>query len=560
MIGMIPNSQDNLVDIILNTVDDPMMVTDGHGIIVRVNRAFEDSFGWRAEEAKGKTPKILNSAKHDSAFFEELWQSLKADGFWEGHIWNRAKSGDELNTHCRIKAQLDDNGDVLYFVSRMKIEEIEESTGIRNHDLLTGLPDQHLFRDRLEQAMIAVKRVDKSVALLHIGLDHFSTINDGLGYDIGDELLKQVSQRLHDCMRGSDTVARVAGDLFSMALQVASIDDGVIVAEKVLKSIQSGFIVNGNNVNITASIGISLFPKDGETSDDLMKLADSALHHAKKNGGNAYKFYAEDMNIKAKKRIEMEAAIRKGLENREFVLYYQPKVAAGSEEIVGAEALIRWQSPERGFMPPNDFIPVAEETGLIGDIGSWVLGEAARQNKAWQNAGLKKIRVAVNVAAPQFKAPDFIDCVLNALDNNDLDSKWLELEIVESMLMGDTDMTVKKLHEVRDIGCHLSIDDFGTGYSSLSYLTRFPITTLKIDRAFIKDLESDKTMAEISRAIIGMSQGLELEVVAEGAENLAHIDFLRENGCQTVQGFYYSKPLPADEFAALLKIGSIKHR
>lgn len=560
MIGMIPNSQDNLVDIILNTVDDPMMVTDGHGIIVRVNRAFEDSFGWRAEEAKGKTPKILNSAKHDSAFFEELWQSLKADGFWEGHIWNRAKSGDELNTDCRIKAQLDDNGDVLYFVSRMKIEEIEESTGIRNHDLLTGLPDQHLFRDRLEQAMIAVKRVDKSVALLHIGLDHFSTINDGLGYDIGDELLKQVSQRLHDCMRGSDTVARVAGDLFSMALQVASIDDGVIVAEKVLKSIQSGFIVNGNNVNITASIGISLFPKDGETSDDLMKLADSALHHAKKNGGNAYKFYAEDMNIKAKKRIEMEAAIRKGLENREFVLYYQPKVAAGSEEIVGAEALIRWQSPERGFMPPNDFIPVAEETGLIGDIGSWVLGEAARQNKAWQNAGLKKIRVAVNVAAPQFKAPDFIDCVLNALDNNDLDSKWLELEIVESMLMGDTDMTVKKLHEVRDIGCHLSIDDFGTGYSSLSYLTRFPITTLKIDRAFIKDLESDKTMAEISRAIIGMSQGLELEVVAEGAENLAHIDFLRENGCQTVQGFYYSKPLPADEFAALLKVGSIKHR
>ncbi|NVJ90256.1 MAG: EAL domain-containing protein [Methylocystaceae bacterium] len=556
---MIPNSQDNLVDIILNTVDDPMIVTDGHGVIVRVNRAFEDSFGWRAEEVKGKTPKILNSAKHDSAFFEELWQSLKADGFWEGHIWNRAKSGDELNTDCRIKAQLDDNGDVLYFVSRMKVEEIEESTGIRNHDQLTGLPDQHLFLDRLEQAIIAVKRVDKSVALLHIGIDHFSTINDGLGYDIGDELLKQVSQRLHDCMRGSDTVARVAGDLFSMALQVASIDDGVIVAEKVLKSIQTGFKVNGNNVNITASIGISLFPKDGETASDLVKLADSALHHAKKNGGNAYKFYAEDMNIKAKNRIEMEAAIRKGLENREFVLYYQPKVAAGTEEIVGAEALIRWQSPERGFMPPNDFIPVAEETGLIGDIGSWVLGEAARQNKAWQDAGLKKIRVAVNVAAPQFKAPDFIDCVLNALDNNDLDAQWLELEIVESMLMGNTDMTIKKLHEVRDIGCHLSIDDFGTGYSSLSYLTRFPITTLKIDRAFIKDLESDKTMAEISRAIIGMSQGLELEVVAEGAENLAHIDFLRENGCQTVQGFYYSKPLPADEFAALLKIGSIKH-
>lgn len=555
MTVILQNTQDNLVDIILNTVDDPMLVTDGKGLIVRTNRAFEDCFGWRAEEIIGQTPALLNSKRHDDTFFANLWTALSTDGFWEGHIWNRAKSGVEIETHCRIKAQLDPDANVLYYVSRMKVETIESDSTVRNHDKLTGLPDRHLFKDRLEQAMIAVGRVKKSVALLQIGIDHFSTVNDGLGYDIGDALLKQISGRLHDCMRGSDTVARLGGDLFAMALQVASIDDGVIVAEKVLRSVQQTFHVNNKSLNVTVSIGISLYPKDARNPNDLLKLADTAMHHAKKQGGNTFKFFAEDMNIKAKKRLEMETAIRQGLRGNEFILYYQPKVAADTEQIVGAEALIRWQSPERGFISPADFIPIAEETGLIGEIGNWVLQEATRQNKAWQDQGLRPIRIAVNVAAPQFKAADFIGQVQNALATHALEAKWLELEIVESMLMGDTDMTVEKLHQIRNIGCHLSIDDFGTGYSSLSYLTRFPITTLKIDRAFIKDLENDKTMAEISRAIIGMSQGLELEVVAEGAETDAHIRFLKENGCQTVQGFYYSRPVPAAEFARLLENG-----
>lgn len=555
MTVMLNNTQDNLVDIILNTVDDPMMVTDAQGVIVRINQAFEDCFGWQRQEAVGRTAALLNSRKHDDAFFHALWTALARDGFWEGRIWNRTKSGGDIETICHIKAQRDQNSKAQYYVSRMKVETPQDDAEMRNQDQLTGLPDRYLFKDRLEQAMIAVRRVKKSVALLQIGIDHFSTINDGLGYDVGDALLKQVSERLHDCMRGSDTVARLGGDLFAMALQVASLDDGVIVAEKVLKSVQQTFHAEGKSLNVTVSIGISLYPKDANTANDLMKLADTAMHHAKKQGGHQYKFFAEDMNIKAKRRLEMETAIRQGLKNQEFVLYYQPKVSADNEQIVGAEALIRWQSPEQGFVSPVEFIPIAEETGLIGEIGYWVLQEAARQNKAWQEDGLRPIRIAVNVAAPQFRAPDFIDQVRTALANNALDPQWLELEIVESMLMGDTDMTVDKLHQIRDIGCHLSIDDFGTGYSSLSYLTRFPITTLKIDRAFIKDLESDKTMAEISRAIIGMSQGLELEVVAEGAETDAHIRFLKENGCQTVQGFYYSRPVPAEEFAHLLKEG-----
>jgi diguanylate cyclase len=557
MPNLILNTDNNLIDIILNSVDDPMMVTDGKGIILRVNRAFEDCYGWRMKEIVGLTPNILNSSKHTADFFTHIWQTLFQDGVWNGLIWNRAKSGNEIHTNCHIKAQFDDDGKVVYFVSRMEIEGVEEIHALRNHDELTGLPDRHLFVDRLEQAMIAVSRVNKSVALLCIGLDHFSNINDGLGYRLGDMLLQSVSERLHACIRGSDTLARLSGDLFAMALQVSSADDGVIVAEKVLSSMQDTFIIEDQNINLSASIGISLYPKDTDTAAEIMKLADSAMHHAKKKGGNIFEFFAADMNIKAKNRIEMENDLREALENHEFILYYQPKVQSGTELIVGAEALIRWKSPKRGFVFPDSFIPIAEETGLIGLIGSWVLQEAARQNKAWQDAGLHPIRLAVNVAAPQFKDPGFINEVKNALLSNQLEAKWLELEIVESMLMGDTEATIEKLHHVRDLGCHLSIDDFGTGYSSLSYLTRFPITTLKIDRAFIANLETDPAMAEISRAIIGMSQGLKLEVVAEGAESLAHIDFLRENGCQTVQGYYYSKPVPADEFAKLLKIGSI---
>lgn len=554
---LIPNTQDNLIDIILNTVDEPMIVTDGNGIIVRVNRAFEDCFAWRAEETLGQTPNILNSSRHDNSFFKQLWETLALDGVWRGQIWNRTKTGLEIYTDCHIKAQFNDDGAVMYYVSRMKVDNTELPLRTLNHDELTGLPDQNLFMDRLEQAMIAVERVDKSVALLCIGLDHFSTINDGLGYNKGDKLLCLIAERLQDCIRGSDTLARLNGDLFAMALQVSSIDDGVIVAEKVLSALQTTFDIEGQNINLSASIGISLFPKDNDHAPDLLKLADSAMHHAKKKGGNIYKFFAADMNAKAKNRIKMENDLRKGLENNEFVLYYQPKVSAGTECIVGAEALIRWISPEHGFTPPDSFIPIAEETGLIGPIGSWVLKEAVRQNKAWQDAGLPPIRLAINVAAPQFREEDFIDKVQQTLERNNLSAKWLELEIVESMLMGDTELIIEKLHKVRELGCHLSIDDFGTGYSSLSYLTRFPITTLKIDRAFIANLENDPAMAEISRAIIGMSQGLKLEVVAEGAENQAHIEFLRKNGCQTVQGYYYSKPLPADEFAKLLKAGSL---
>jgi diguanylate cyclase (GGDEF)-like protein len=389
-------------------------------------------------------------------------------------------------------------------------------------------------------------------------LDGFAIINDGLGYKFGDSLLKSVVVRLESCIRSSDTVARLDGDRFALVLQVASADDGVKIAEKLVQAMKQPFIIDGREVGVTASIGISLYPADGENVDVLAKRAESAMRHAKKAGGGRYVFFANDMNMKAKMRIEMEGNLRRAIQQKEFLLYYQPKVDVETQQIIGMEALIRWNDPVKGIISPTVFIPVAEETGLIEQIGLWGLREACFQNKRWQDNGLQPVRVSVNISGRQFSSSDIINNIKEVLDASGLSSKYLELEITESLLMTNTEDNIQKLQQIREMGCHLSIDDFGTGYSSLSYLTRFPISTLKIDRAFIHDIETNKNTAEITLAIIGMSKGLKLEVVAEGAETIKHIDFLRKHGCKTAQGFYYSRPVPAEEFEKLLAIGFIK--
>ena len=363
---------------------------------------------------------------------------------------------------------------------------------------------------------------------------------------------------MKSCFRGSDTVAHIEGDRFGIVLQIAAPNDGVTVAEKILKSIRKPFVIEEQEITVTASIGTSLFPTDEENVDKLIKYAESAMHHTKKSGGDQYQFFSSEMNIKAKTRIEMERSLRRAIEHEHFLLYYQPKVDAGSNKIVGMEALIRWQDPEKGLISPGIFIPLAEETGLIEPIGLWVLKEACKQNKQWQDMGLQPICVSVNVSGRQFRVPDFVDKVKTVLEDSGLLPQYLELEITESLLVGNTEDIINKLHQIRNLGCYLSIDDFGTGYSSLSYLTRFPISSLKIDRAFIQDIETSQNSIEVARAIIGLSQGLNLEVIAEGAESAEHIDFLRQNGCNTVQGFYYSRPVPPEEFEKLLTIGFIK--
>lgn len=366
-----------------------------------------------------------------------------------------------------------------------------------------------------------------------------------------------IAGRLKQTTRNSDTVARLGGDQFGFVMAITAIDDSILVAEKILESINRPLDIDDHTVTLTASIGITLYPDDGEDISSLLQRSESAMRHVKANGGNNFHFFAAEMDQRARQRIELENRLRRALKEEEFVLFYQPKVDIDSSHIVGAEALIRWIDPEKGMISPIEFIPVAEESGLIVPIGKWVLEEACRQNKAWLDQGLPPVKVSINMAAPQFRDRNIVEQVKEVVKKSGLPERYIEIEITESMLVGDIETVIEKLNGLRDMGVDIAIDDFGTGYSSLSYLSRFPITTLKIDRAFVHDLESNKNTAEIARAIIALSQGLELEVVAEGAENAAHIEFLKEQGCNTVQGFFYSRPVDAESFGALLKKGVI---
>lgn len=551
-----------LLDLVLANIDYGVVVSDANSIILQVNHAFEGMTGYSNGHLLGKEIDILYAKQNTSDVIDSLKDSLEKKDFWEGEMSLFCTKAKTCLFYVAIYVQKDKNSVITNYVLIMRDSEsklvVEDTESVSDqHDSLTGLPNSYLFKDRAEQSIIAAKRVDKSVALLICGLDRFSLINDGLGHDFGSLLLKEVSARFKNCIRGSDTLARIQGDRFGMVLQIASVDDGVIVAEKILKAMKDPFLIRGQEVSASVSIGISLFPTDGDSAEELGSYAESAMHHVKKRGGNHFLFFANNMNIRAKERIAIENDLRRALQCNEFLLYYQPKVNAQTQKIIGMEALIRWNDPEKGIISPGVFIPVAEETGIIEPIGLWGLREACRQNKEWQDKGLQHVRVSVNVSAHQFRDADFVDYVKVALKDSGLNSKYLELELTESLFMDDINETINKLQQIRDLGCHLSIDDFGTGYSSLSYLTRFPITVLKIDKTFVQDVEANHSTAEIARAIIGLSQGLNLEVVAEGAETLEHVNFLRKHGCTTVQGFFFSRPLPPAEFETLLTIGFI---
>lgn len=537
-----------LSDALLDLLADAVIVADAGFRIVKVNPAFEKSTGLSEGQVLGGDIRRLWSDPLDLSL-----DLLKSGQAQRGEVCLDVPGGAVKRFSVNLSLQRTGDGDETSLVAVLHDLELADSAvapvGV---DVLTGLPNRHLFHDRAEQHILNARRSAKSLAMIVIGLDRFTLLNDAFGHAGGDLLLKEVAERLKTCVRGSDTAARLNSDQFGLVLPIAIIDDSVTVAEKVLRSLRDPFTVGEREVVLTASIGISIYPADAVTADQLIKNADSAMHHAKVKGRDQYQFYAGEMNEKARKRLDLEHRLRKALMGGEFVLFYQPKVRVDCDSLTGMEALIRWNEPGRGLVPPGEFIPVAEESGLIGPIGHWVLEEACRQNVEWQKKGLKPLRVSVNASAHQFRDRDLVEKVHDVLDRTGLDPKWLELELTESMLVGDMDQVVSKMKALRELGIHLSIDDFGTGYSSLSYLARFPITTLKIDRAFVKDVETNPFTAEIARAIIGLSRGLNLEVVAEGAEDAAQVAFLKENGCDLVQGFYFSKPLPAAEFEARL--------
>jgi len=421
------------------------------------------------------------------------------------------------------------------------------------HDSLTGLPNRVLLADRLAQATAQAERYSRGFAVLVVDLDRFKSINDSLGHPAGDDMLKEAALRLSRLLRKADTLARLGGDEFVLVLnEISGPRDAESVASKVLARLAESFVLSGLDVQISASIGISVFPDDGVDAETLLQHADAAMYHAKKNGRSSFQFFAPVMNVFARERLELESGLRRALAQGEFELHYQPKVDVGTGRIDSAEALIRWRHPKRGLIAPSGFIPIAEETGLIVPIGEWVLHEACRQTRAWHQSGMKPLRIAVNLSAEQFKQKSLVTTVRNALAAAELAPTYLELELTESAVMQDAESSIQVLRQLADLGVRISVDDFGTGYSSLSYLRRLPLDKLKIDRSFIREVTASRDDAEIVRVIVSLAHSLHLKVIAEGVETDEQLTFLRGLGCDQYQGFHCSPPVPADEFEKMM--------
>ncbi len=422
------------------------------------------------------------------------------------------------------------------------------------YDALTGLSNRTLLRDRLSKALASARRQDEKVALLFLDLDRFKDINDSLGHSVGDLLLQDVAQRLKKWAREQDTVARLSGDEFLIVLtKVKDISDAAVAAERLMDAMTTEFDIQGHSLGITCSLGISIFPEHGADAETLIKNADAAMYCSKDCGRNNYRFFTEDMNARVMERLTLERSLRLALEKKELFLVYQPQMDIGTGRTIGLEALLRWQHPELGLVPPDKFIRIAENSGLIIPIGEWVLRSACSQARQWQDEGLLAVPVAVNVSAVQFRQEGFRELIGKVLQETRLASQYLELELTESLLLSNAHVTFSVLQELRAMGLKLAIDDFGTGYSSLSYLKQFPVSKLKIDRSFVRDVAVNPDDAAITAAIIAMAKNLSLKVIAEGVENEAQMSFLRLHQCDEIQGYYFSKPLAADEVADRLR-------
>ena len=529
-----------------------IMVSDANNRIVRVNAAFEAITGYREDEVLGCDPKMLGSGRHDNEFFQSMWQTLRTDGYWAGEIWDKRKDGSEYPKWVHIDTIRDREARISHFVavfsdiSERKASE-ERIRYLAQHDALTGLPNRFTLAVHLEHALARAERAGEKVGLMFIDLDNFKTVNDTLGHPIGDLLLCEVARRITSAVRKSDIVARIGGDEFVVVLESAHLPgDAGTVAQKILERMSAAVPVDGNDLHTTPSIGIAIYPDDGASSEDLMRNADVAMYHAKSAGRNNYQFYAEHMNQAAAVRVQMEARLRAAMAAGEFSLHFQPQIDLNSGLVSGCEALIRWYNAELGWVSPASFIPLTEEIGLIVPIGEWVLRRACTTAKSWLDAGIEFGSVAVNISPQQFRQRNFPQCVENILRETGLPAACLELEITESTIMETAETAVAMLVQLKEIGVTLAVDDFGTGYSSLAYLKRFPIDCLKIDRSFVTDLEIDPSDAAIATAVIALAHSLGLTVVAEGVETEGQSDFLLRHGCDSVQGYFYCRPCPAD--------------
>jgi diguanylate cyclase (GGDEF)-like protein/PAS domain S-box-containing protein len=540
-----------------NTVEG-ILVTDAQGVILMVNPAFTSITGYQESEAVGRSPAFLSSGRHSREFYRKMWASLAEKGHWQGEIWNRRKNREAFPEWLTITALSDHQGRTTHYVGVFHdITEVKRSeariTHQAYHDALTGLPNRALFNDRLQMALHHAQRNQLGLGVLFMDLDNFKNINDSLGHAMGDRLLQSVAKRLSRWVREEDTVARLGGDEFIMLLQsIEDPDYAVHVAQRILESIAAPFRVGDQELYITASLGITLFPHDGRDLETLVSNADMAMYRAKEGGRNSYKLFTPAMNAQVVQRMALESALRGALQRQEFEVYYQPKVDLASGEVVGVEALLRWNRPGVGLVSPDEFIPVAEETGLIVPMGEWVLRAACAQARRWQEEGHPGLQVAVNLSPRQFQQRNLVSTVQAILAETGLEPWHLELEITENVVMQSVEEAIVTLRQLSNLGVQLSMDDFGRGYSSLYYLKRFPMNALKIDRSFVRDIVHDADDASIVDTIISMSRSLNLKVVAEGVETQEQLAFLREHRCDLMQGFLFSHPLPVPDLGRLL--------
>ncbi len=534
---------------ILSNMQDTFYRTNNDGELVLVSPSVKKLLGYSLDELIGENLKNLYvDPEGHSKFLAALKEN---DGELNSYemAMNR-KDGSIMHVSSNAQYCFDEGGEIIGIegTTRDITERKQAEQHLRyvvNYDSLTKLPNRTLFRDRLDHAMAYARRYNHLVVLMFLDVDRFKTINDSLGHLVGDQLLQAVSERLRSCAREGDTVARLGGDEFAIVMEgIVDVSDADIAAKKVLGAMSKSFILEGHDMFVTASIGVTIYPSDSDDIESLIRNADTAMYRAKQAGRNNYQFYTEDMNTRAIESLLLQNNLRKALDNHEFLLYYQPQINLSSGEMIGMEALIRWQHPELGLLSPKQFISIAEETGLIIPIGEWVLRKVCLQLKEWQNRDLPLFRVSVNLSACQFKQRNLVGIISAIIEETGVDPSYIELEITEGVLVDDEEKAIEILHELKKLGMHISIDDFGTGYSSLSYLKRFPLNTLKIDKSFIRDISTDADDAAIAEAIIALGHSLRLKVIAEGVETLEQLEFLSPRGCDEVQGFYFSEPLP----------------
>ncbi len=543
---------------------DAMIITDDQGRIQRVNRRFVEMTGYSPEDVFGKTPSILKSGRHDDRFYRNLWKQLTDSGSWQGEIWNQRRNGEVYPQWTSISLIRDDKGTIIHFLSSMVDVSKQRRTEaevefLAYHDSLTGLPNRVLLFDRLNQALARSSRSGSIGASVFMDLDRFKNINDSLGHLVGDGMLKEFARRLKKLVRKDDTLARLGGDEFMMVLnelgpdQESATNKVLSIAEKFKASLAEPYHIREYELHTTSSIGVTLFSGDGETAEDIIRRADTAMYKAKEEGRNAIRFYLPEMQAQVRDRLAMENDMRIAMERDQFKLFFQPQIDIQTGELIGAEALLRWRHPERGYILPDHFIPIAEDTGLIVSLGEYVLREVCCRNRIWHDAGLPKIPIAVNVSPVQFRRTDFLNQVNSILSDTQLSPHYLELEMTETAFMQNIVEVKDTLTQLKAQGVNIAIDDFGTGYSSLSYLNQMAIDKLKIDQSFIQNVSTDQNNATITKTIISMAQYLNLKTIGEGVETLDQFKFLQNSGCDEVQGFLFHEPVPMEIFSDMLK-------